>query len=97
MALWVWVTANICLNHCAGLASSHRYAAIKGLLGNLRRGFLLLDQEIADLRAVTVGDHYPVSGTDQRHGLTTCRVHVESLTLDTAGTTFGQNGNRQVL
>ena len=90
MRLWIWVTANIWLNHWAGLALSHRYADINGLLGNLRRGFLLLDQEIADLRAVAVGDYYPVAGTDQRHELTTGQVHAEYLLLDTAGITFGQ-------
>ena len=76
------------LKHGADLPLSYPNADIQGLLGNLRSGFLLLDQEIANLGTVTVGDHYPVAGTDQWRELPASQLHIEHLLRNIAVVTL---------
>ena len=54
------------LKHGADLPPSHSHTDVERLLGNLRRRIFLLNQEIAYLRPVSVGDHDPIYGADQR-------------------------------
>ena len=51
-----------------------------------------MNQEIAKLSAVSVGDHDPVSGADQRGQSPAGQFHVEHLLLNIASIILGEYG-----